>query len=655
MPIRINQHAEAGGGRVSTALFTGRDFNYKYPIKGLKPGDELHTKLVDMILDRAQESRREISARFDSWKNVERTLTVYVNPDRKAEAESDQEKVEPIIVPVSYAILETLLTYMVAAFIENPLFKYVGVGPEDITGAVLLQEVINNDCIRNKVALNLHTMFRSGFVYGLGPVAPSWVREEVTISTSVEKGFWTRFGNFVGSTVNEPTTRIIEGNALNNIDPFMYLPDPNVPVHEVQKGEFVGWVDRTNFYELLTEEKHSENKVFNVKYLKDMDGRSQIYETGRSSSGKDEATGMSSRVSIASNKPVDVITMYVNLIPREHKLGKSEYPEKWLFRLAADSVIIQAEPAGFNHNKFPVIVNAPDFDGHSICPISKIETVYGLQELVDWLFQSHIANIKKSINDMIVYDPYIINSNDITNPGPGKLIRTRAASWGKTKISDAIHQLNVTDVTRGHIADVSIVQDIMKYTSGAVDNIAGLIQPRGERISAAEVRGSRSSALSRLEKSAKITSIQAMQDIAAMFASHTQQLLSSDTYISIYGEVEEQLINDRGIADRVNNGKVKVRPQDLMIYFDVVPKDGSVPGPENVDSWTQIYQIIASRPELSMQFDLVRIFKHMAKLLGAKGIDDFVRRDNRVKLMADEMLAQEVMKGNLARIEEVSK
>jgi len=649
MPVYLDQHYEPGGGAYRISI-SDEDLGYKYPGGiDLRPGSELHAKILSALMTRAQESQRVMSSRYNSWRAVERSLTVYVNPERKESARSNREKVEPVIVPVTFAILETLLTYMVAAFIESPLFKYEGVGPEDVVGGMIMQRVVDNSCVRNKVALALHTMFRDGFVNGFAVVAPMWKTEKRLIRRVKTSGFRNMLNEAVSAIVGRRTEEItVEGNYLANIDPYLYLPDPNVPIHEVQKGEFVGWVDRTNYMSLLNEEINSPKRLFNVRYLKGVAGKSSLYDA-KSSSGREDTSGISSLGVYSSiTNPIDQIYMYATIIPKDWQLGDSSEPEKWLFRIAADKVIIQAEAAKFNHGLYPVVVDAPDFDGYSVCPISRIETIQGLQEIVDWLFQSHIANVKKSINDMIVYDPMIINTNDLVNPEPGKLVRTRAAAWGKTRVQDAIFQLNVADITRGNVGDVSVISDIMKYTSGAVDPLQGVIKPRGERISAEEVKGARSSALSRLERAAKVTAVQAMYDIAYMFASHTQQLMSVDTYIKVFGETERRLLADRNLtADRV-----KVSPQDIMVAYDVIPKDGSVPGPENVDVWIELYKMVSSRPEMAMQFDMIRIFKHIARLLGAKDIDEFVRTDNRVQVMADEMLAQQVASGNLQRIEE---
>ena len=154
---------------------TGIDYDYDYP-RGLdlKPGSEFHDKLVSKVLTRARESARKMTERHPAWQEIERTLTAYIPSKTKREAEQKGDKTMPIIIPMSYATLETLLTYMVAAFLQDPIFSYYGTGPEDTVGAFLLERVVQAQCVKMKVGLNLHTLWRDGFAYGIGASPLEW-------------------------------------------------------------------------------------------------------------------------------------------------------------------------------------------------------------------------------------------------------------------------------------------------------------------------------------------------------------------------------------------------------------------------------------------------------------------------------------------------
>tara|TARA_Y100000593_G_scaffold4160_1_gene8231 strand:- start:3174 stop:5156 length:1983 start_codon:yes stop_codon:yes gene_type:complete len=618
------------------------DYEYPDPLGSkFKPGTKVHDRLVRKLLRRARDSRDKMQVKYKKWERIDKALKAYQS-DETLDSNNRVDADTPITVPVLYSTLETLLTYLTKAFLQMPIFKYRAVGPEDRLGSILLEKLIENQCNHSKVGLAMHTLFRDSLVYGVGIVSPTWETKYGYKAVKSRTGFISRMTSaFEATGFEKATTRklVYEGNALQNIDPYMYLPDPNVPIHKVQEGEWVGWVDRNNYYSLLELEGEDDSDFFNVKYLKNMDGKSTlIYDLDQASGTKYDANPAT------TSSPVDLVYLYVNLIPEDWGLGDGEYPEKWLFILAGDEVIISAKPLGLNHEMFPVCVAAPDFDGYSTTPNSRIEVVYPLQETMDWLFSSHMANVRKSLNDMLIVDPSMININDLQSPEPGKLIRTRRSAWGRG-VENSVKQLNVTDITKGNIADSQFLSDLINRVSAASDSLQGMTYNKGEAKSAAESTAARAGAVSRLDKMAQVISMQCLQDIGYMFASHTQQLMSEETYIEVMGRWEEELKKTYGFDDQ----QARVSPLDILIDFDVVPYDGAMPGAEPTDLWVQLYQILAQNQEVAQQFDMVKIFKHIAYQMGAKGIDEFAKRmasaPNPQSMASDEQAVMEAAVG----------
>lgn len=636
----------AGG---SDGTVYSRDVGYKYP-EGLdlRPGSKLHAKIVKEVLDRARVSYDTMKVRHTNWRKIDKNLTAYIELDDAEQKvkEADDRKPVRIVVPYSYATLETLLAYFTDAFLtETPIIRYEGYGPDDVVPALLLERVVNLHVEKMKVALALHTMFRDGFVYGFGVGAPSW-RVITGQKIIKDQGSWysEMFSRWFGPEQKNMSNAVLfEGNELTAVDPYLVLPDPNVPIHEVQKGEFWGWVDRTNYISLLDEEVGSQGTMFNVQYLKGHTSmKTNIVEDNISGRGDRFTTG--SPVNTEVNKPADRIFMYINLIPKDWGLGSSPYPEKWMFCVAADKYVIEARKLGLVHNMYPIVTNCPDFDGHSVSPISRLEIIQGLQETLDWLFSSHVANVRKAINDMLVVDPSLVNMNDLKHPGPGRLIRLRKHAWGRG-VDNAIKQLAVTDVTRSHIGDSSYVIDLIQRTTAATDSLQGLMRSGGERVTAQEFSGVRGGAISRLAKSARMTSLQVMQDIGYMFASHTQQFMSEEVYIKINAEWEKVLADEYGIDPATlgtRNGRKSIKPNDIIADIDVLIGDGSIDGPDDANTWVNLYGIIAKNEALSQRFDMVRVFKHIARKLGAKNVDRF-----EVKAMPTQAVEQQAQAGNI--------
>lgn len=629
----------------SAQALRSANFDYNYPRDlNLKPGSDLHEKILDKLMDRAYESADAMSVRFASWNTIDETLTTYIATDDAEEdvKEADHRKPVSIVYPYSYAVLETMLGYLLAAFFQDPIFRYEGVSSEDVLGAILLEKIIDVHSVRNKIILNLHTMFRDSLSYGFGAVAPTWKKHYgKKITKKVTKRF---FGEDKVSRVTKDTL-ISEGNALINLDPYLCLPDPNVSIAQIQDGEFFGWIDHTNYMDTLSEEGNSEGQIFNVKYLKLVNGmQTSIYPSDESD--REKKFGQARLpINTEATNPVDIIYMYVKLIPKEWGLGDGEYPEKWMFGVGADQVIIKAQPLGLGHNMFPIAVASPDFDGYTIAPVSRLETLYGLQHTMDWMFNTHVANVRKAINDTLIVDPYLINVPDLKDPRPGGIVRTRRPAWGRG-VKDSVMQLGITDITRGHVADVGILQNAMDKVAGTDAATMGSLRMGGpERLTGKEFEGTRSSAFTRLERIARIIGVQAMQDIGYMFAYHTQQFMSQEVYLSTTGRWQEVLAAEYG-AEMGPTARIKADPFDLLIDYDVKVRDGSVPGSNFSGVWANMFEILASHPELQQTFDITRIFKHIARNSGAKNVDEFIRVDR----MTDQQAAQQAQAGNIIPI-----
>lgn len=623
--------------------FGNVQYDYDYGDLGdLRPGkSDLHKRIVSEVMTKARASHSVMSNRFSSWRDIDRLLTTYVEP---SEADNELKNADPlkprtIVFPYSYAVLETMLTYLSAAFFNDPIFTYSGTSPEDTLGAMMLERVVQKHCQRNKVALSLHTMFRDMLAYGIGPVAPGWdVRTGMRRIQRQQGTFSATMDRLLGrAPVAEMEEGILfEGNILHNIDPYCALPDCSVSVHNIQQGEFYGWIENTNLTTLLNREKTDEN-YFNCQYLKHIINK-QIDFTANNSAR--DAKHKISRDALADHtKLCQVVHMYIDLLPEDWKLGDSPYPEKWLFSVAAGDVVIQARPLALNHGKYPVAVAAPDFDGYSAAPVSKLETQYGLQHTLNWLFNSHITNVRKALNDMLVVDPYMINIKDLQTAEPGKLIRMRRPAWGRG-VRDAVMQLDVRDVTQQHIGDASWIINWMNNLVGTDESMMGSMRQGGpERLTKAEFNGTRNAAMTRLEHMAKVVSMQAMQDIAFFFASHTQQLMSQETYVNTVGEWEQRLKSEYGLD--IKDSRMKVNPNDLLIEYDVDYRDGSIPSPDSAGVWMELFTLIAEHPELNQRFDITRIFSKIARANGEKNVQEFYR------IVPDQQVMDAVGQGNL--------
>jgi hypothetical protein len=647
------------------SVIEAKDYKYQYPQKlDLRPGTKVHSKIVNKVMDCAKASWDIMQPRHADWKVIDKTLTSYIHTSEyeKALKKSSPNKPISIVVPHSYSVMETILAYQTKAFLSvNPIFDYDGFSREDIIGAKLLSLLVDQQIRRLKSTLNIHSGLRNGLAYGINASPISWVTKNGRRPRLSQQSVTSSTGEILKTEdviINEPTM-LFEGSKIGTIDPYKYLPDPNVPPHMLQDGEFVGWIDEDSYLNLLSEER-TQSGMFNVKYL---NYQSYVNITSMFASDSARVKGKGhSKDSTGATRPITLINMYINIIPAELGLrGESEgnesgdYPEKWLFTLANDSILIFAGYLDLNHNNYPIAINAPDFDGFSIAPISRLEMNAGMQEVLNWLFNSHIQNVRKAINDMFIVDPSLLNMNDIENPEPGKLLRLRRAAWGRG-VDGAIKQLQVTDVTQNNIAGAINVMDLMNRNSGAVDSLQGIMRSGGERRSAAEFNGTFNSAISRLEHLAYITSQMYLTDIAYYCASHTQQLMSQETYVRAIGEWPALLLEEYG--EDLNTTALSVSPRDILVDFDVIFRDGTSMALDSTAGsfWSSMFDRMASNPELNQTFDIVRIFRRLARISGAKDVNQFVRKGGSIKAqqIGDTAALAQLKAGNLVPTAEIT-
>jgi len=614
----------------------------------LKPGSKKHEFLAGEVYTRAIESSAWISARHGTWDAVDEMLKAYIPLDdyEAARQEEDSRLPVSIVVPEAYAVLETYQSYLLTVFGQDPLFSYAPVGPEDSVGAALLENVVNQQVARGKGLLQLATHFRDVVAYGLGVMAVPWDVVVGKRTKTVPDGVMDDLLGYIPQGFRKVTedSLLFEGSRLEPIDPRAYLPDPTVDIADVQKGEYVGWVEQTTYLALLRAEAAPDSPYFNVRYLEDEYSLSS-FAADHPSTGEDLASASGVWPS-SSTQRVDVVHMYIDLIPADWGLGSGREPEKWRFSLAGDTVLIAAMPMDLNHELFPVVVAAPGTDGHGGTPSSKLELTHGYSKYINFLFNSRVVNLL-DVNNRFLVNEDDINMEDVLTGSP--LIRARRSAFNNRPITDSFQQLNIQDVTRGNMADLGMVRQLMRETTGAVDALQGTQRTRGERVTAKEFGDTRAAAMGKMAYFAKILSLQSLYDAALMFASHTQQFMSEATYTRTTGRLEEVLRQEYGFD--IEQPYVNVRPFDLDVAYDVRPHMASLPGGDNTD-WVTVLSIMMKNPEAAQAFDLTRLVQHVLRKLGAENIHEFRRKApvGGVSVLPQEQLAAQAQQGNLVAV-----
>lgn len=616
---------------------------FQKPIDMLKPGSRIHNHTMDYLLKRLWDAERSMTKFHPRWRVNEMRNQAWIDLNkfdrvmRDANESGKPPKAVDIVIPYQFSTLSTLATYMMQVFAGRQPFLNVGTYGANVENAMKLEIVLQYQLDHNRALRWWWHWFNDMGLYGVGILINKW-RVKTGLRTSpasypvldVMTGQWTQ------ETIREQRERVIyEGNEIFSQDPFMFYPDPRVPMVDVaSRGEYVFW---RNF-----EGKHT------LKRLEEKGVYRWIDATPETVADKAEGQLLSARHLLTGGDPhaggpwdwqivtgpgsYQVDTCSIDIVPRELGLGESERVQKWIFTVVNRSQIVSAAPQIEDHGEHPVIVAEPFGAGYDFGSAGMADYVGPLQDSMSWFLNSHMENVRSAINNQFVVDPFAVEMKDVNRPGPGKTIRMKRSAINRD-VRTAIQQLPVADVTRGHIDSMDTFFEIGQRVSAISENLQG-IQDSGGRKTATEVRTATEAGVSRLAALARVISSQGMTALTNQMSLNTQQFMTTEFYVRVVGP--------EGLMHPIN-----ISPDAIAGDFYYPINDGTLPSDKValLDIWQQMLVGVLQDPELRATYSVPKIFEFVAELGGAKNIKSF-----RLQVQDQAQIQQGAQQGNLAPI-----
>jgi len=609
----------------------------------LRYGTPQHDRIREAIRQRREMSRRKMSDRHTKWSESEDKAQAYIKPTennvrRELERKDGKPQYTTIEIPYSYAMLLTAHTYWTSVFLSrSPVFQYDGRHGESQDRTLALEAVIDYQLTVGEWLVPLYIWLMDMGKYGLGVIGNYWA-DEYAITSQVEEVPVKYMGLEIPGRTKKvrKTLRVpgYAGNRLYNIRPFDWFPDPRVSIARFQEGEFCGRRSEVGFNTILR--RHADGIYYNLEAVKKVMGTWGIVRDEGSSRlilpDAMETYFSSSKDSNGTDPKsfFEVFEMTVELVPREWELGESTYPEKWVFSLVNDEVIVGAQPQGLLHDKFSFDVIEYEVEGYALSKRSMLEVLDPLNHTLTWLFNSHMHNVRKVINDQLVVDPSRVVMKDLTSPDAGRMVRLKPEAYG-TDARLAVHQLATADITRNHMQDALIVIDMMQRLTGVVDNVMGQVNSGGRK-TATEVRTSSSFGVNRLKTICEYASAMGFAPLSMKLVSNTQQKYDGQKQFKIAGNLIRQ------------KTPVMVTPDTIAGAFDYVPIDGAMPIDRFAQAslWKELMMLFLKAPQLAASYDVPGIMGLVAQLSGVKNLDQY-----RIQVQPDAGIAGGVQAGNL--------
>ena len=660
-----------------------RSFDYDYP-RGLdlRPGTDLHDRLVDMVNEHAFASEQVVQNVRSDWKKYDWAMSAYVPDTAFQQRNKQQNWRQPVnvVIPSLWAQLETYITYLMGTFVQGDIHRYQGVGgKEGLIKGSLMQRVVGLQSMWFREPLALNTMFRDSIVYGCGFLMVEWRKHrsdsiqtmvvdeimEAMLNTDMGLGFRE------GDVVRYVEERLLwEGNKLVNIDPYQIVLDPNTPVHRIQEAAYCGYKWKTHDMDILGRERDPEERLFNGRYVQvyaeggmarsvhqqhEYHGRGDRQATGRDHMGVES---QSSRI----NREVHCTTIFKDLIPSEEGLGDEDHPVTWMITVAADEVVVQCDKLGLLHGQKPIVSAAPNTTGYDLLPVSHVAMGYPEQKLIDWIVTSYGQNVSKMINDMIIAHPRYVEMQDLLNPNPAKIIRLKANAFhdlaNPPSIDAFVKQLNVQDVSQQHLLAAGNFLDIMNRVMGTQDIVQGDMSGMPERPTQQGLQMAQQNAFSRLGRIAMLIDLQAFYDLGLQMAMNTIQFMSQDVIVSVAGRHEEYLRSEYQLGEGEEDFEVGVF--DLDENFRVEPRIRTVNQTDNIQGLSKVMEIALQNPDFMARslsgLDLPNMMIQFLRKSGVQDIHEFKLQGGQapgVQVMPNEQVQQQAQAGNLVPMEQM--
>ena len=625
----------------------------------LKKGSTRHKRIIRAVRDRVKASRQVQNKYTDRWKKANDLAVGYIKEKdidavRRVSRREGTPEYTTITLPYTYAVIMTAHTYATSVFMgRDPIFQFEGRHGESQQSINAVQSLINYNMVAGNMRVPTMLWLYDTFKYSYSVLGLYWDRQISRVSEITYEDELDVLGQPTGKKKKIQRSRELlgyEGNTVYNVAPQNFLHDPRVAIHDFQKGEYCAVETTISMNRLI--EGEAEGYYFNVQELRNKQNASRKHGTTELNYLDQEESGSLGTPDVddfgthhtSDDLAADVIKvyeMYIELIPSRWGLGESNFPEKWCVTVTQDyEFVIAARPLGAIHNLFPFAVQCTDFDWQSIYPRDIGTIINPLQNTMDWLFNSHMYNVRKALNNQWLVDPSKVVMGDVTNPLPGGIIRLRPSAYGQDPAT-AIRQLDVQDVTRAHVSDLGLVTDFAERVHGVNDSMMGQSNPSSRR-SAQEVRSENSFSTARLKTVTEYMSHMGWSPLGNMMLANAQQYYDQEMQMRIVGDVAT-----------LDQGRfMQVTPEAIAGRYDYVAVDGTLPIDRFAQAamWRELFGGMVQFPSLMQGYDINKLFGWIAQLMGLKNIDQF-----RIELAPDEQVRLNQTAGNVVPIEQAER
>lgn len=519
------------------------------------------------------------------------------------------------VMPLVLSQVDSARAKLVNLFVANePIFEVIS--PQNlIPVAEQYTAIYEDDSHRYGWKSQLSTAFLDGLKYNLMAVEVIWNIEQTASKTE------------------EGTNIIYQGNLVRRIDLYNAFWDTNPEPNQLHKeGDYAGYVEQKTplgldrlFTQLevptdLQEQAYqasSTSRYYNVNLRKE-EASVSAEESAIYFDLTDSQIGRHKKYSKHLN---EVVTMYSRLIPADFNLSDvANANTQSIFKLVlVNDILVHVEELTNKHNYLPILFCTAKSDGLKYETKSFSECLESLQEVSTTLVIAEIKSNRRMLTDRAIYDPTLISKRDINSPNPSAKIPLRASAIGRG-VNEAYQSIPYSDPAMGY----------------RIQQATGLLS-----------FGNEISGLNQVQQGQFVKGNKTNDQFQESMASSGQRMLSlaigiEDTLMSAIKEITKQNILQYQPVDRtlsaVLGREVTINPEELKT---LIPKfkvtDGLLSADRlaNTEMMMMAMQMMPAIPELTMQYNVPKMFTHMLSLKGLRGLDQYLLTPEEMKAKQD--------------------
>lgn len=586
--------------------------------------EDTERKLVDLVRNYFQLSYEYIEQRYTHWHEAEIAHDVYVPAsqlDQKSKSNARTRNgfkprlVDVIKTPFSRAINDTICTYFLAIFGGNPAFKIEPAGKRgNRQSAKILETELHYNMRRIGWESKLYQMVLDGNRYGMAPTA-----------------------NFWGS----------DGNAVVNLDPYSYFPDPRVTAQNRHESEFVGWRHWASMSALRRRNQYSPAKLALLETSKPATSwecnqrvREAIRGQSVDQSDPTRPNNMTGAFQMGSAHVLN--TLYLWFDPHQVNI-----PAPFgLYRIivADEKHIVRFDTAPYPHGGFPITHAEIGHDAHKTFAQGGYDLMMPLQRFQDWLLRARVENVQAIIANRLVADPTKVNINDILTPNAARLIRTLPGQDPNT----AFKTIEIADATRSYWSDLDATGQLMQRLMAANDTAQGVQTETGR--TATEIARLTSLGQQRLGTSARLFSATAVRPMVRQMIANLQAFGIEGGYVQLPAPFNTK-----------DEGWYQWSQSEILGEYDYAIVDGTLPVDpmENSDSIRRGIELLVSAQAqgYARDYDINLLVERQLQAWGWMDPSQFKYKEGQQspppfappqnQVMPDGQIAQQLQAGNL--------